>query len=106
MAKYLFQASYTAEGVRGLMKDGGSKRKAVIEATCKSLGGRLEVFYHAFGDTDVFAIVDLPDNASTAAASLAVTASGAATVRTTVLMTPEEMDQAVRKTVGYQPPGR
>jgi len=106
MPKYLIQASYTAEGVQGLLKDGGSKRKAAAEQAIKGLGGRLEVFYFAFGDTDVFAIADAPDNMSAAAVSLAVTASGAVHAKTTVLMTPEEMDQATKRSVSYRPPGK
>src|SRR5207247_4711903 len=106
MPKYLIQASDTAEGVQGLLKDGGSKRRAAAEQAIKGLGGRLEAFYFAFGDTDVFAIADAPDNMSAAAVSLVVTASGAVHARTTVLMTPEEMDQATQKSVSYRPPGR
>jgi uncharacterized protein with GYD domain len=106
MPKYLIQASYTAEGIRGLMKDGGSKRRAAAEAAVKGVGGKLEVFYFAFGETDVYAIADVPDNASAAAISLAVTGSGAVNARTTVLMTPEDMDQATKKTISYGPPGR
>ena len=105
MPKYLIQASYTPEGVKGLLKDGGSKRRAAAAAAGKGLGGNLEVFYFAFGDTDVFAIADAPDNLSAAAVSLAVTASGAVHAKTTVLLTPEEMDQAAKKTVSYRPPG-
>lgn len=105
MPKYLIQASYTAEGIRGLMKDGGSQRRAAAEAALKGVGGRLESFYFAFGKTDVFAVVDVPDNASAAAVSLAVSASGAVQVQTTVLMTPEEMDQAAKKMINYRPPG-
>jgi uncharacterized protein with GYD domain len=88
------------------MKDGGSKRRAAAEAAVKGVGGKLEVFYFAFGETDVYAIADVPDNASAAAISLAVTGSGAVNARTTVLMTPEEMDQATKKTISYGPPGR
>lgn len=106
MPKYLIQASYTRDGVQGLLKDGGSKRKAAAEQAIKGLGGTLEVFYFAFGDTDVFAIADAPDNLSVAAISLAVSASGAVQTKTTVLMTPEEMDQATKKSVSYRPPGR
>jgi uncharacterized protein with GYD domain len=106
MAKYLFMASYTVEGAKGVLKDGGTKRRAAIEQVAKSLGGKLEAFYYAFGDTDAYVIVDLPDHASTAAASLAVAASGAARVKTVVLMTPEEMDQATKKSAGYRPPGQ
>lgn len=105
MPKYLIQASYTAEGAKGLLKDGGSRRRAVAEEAVKSLGGRMEAFYFAFGETDAFAIADMPDNASAAAVSLAVTASGAVQVKTTVLITPEEMDQATKKTISYRPPG-
>lgn len=106
MPKYLIQASYTTEGIKGLMKDGGSKRRAAAESTMKGVGGKLEAFYFAFGETDVYAIADVPDNASAAAVALAVTGSGAVTARTTVLMTPEEMDQATKKTINYRPPGR
>ena len=106
MPKYLIQASYTAEGTKGLLKEGGSQRRATAQEALKSVGGRLDAFYYAFGETDVFAIADVPDNVSAAALSLAVSASGALNTRMTVLLTPEEIDQAARKTVGYRPPGR
>ena len=106
MPKYLFQASYTTDGVKGLLKDGGSKRRAAVEEALKGLGGRLDSLYFAFGETDVFAIVDVPDHATTAALALTVSASGAVHVKTTVLMTPEEVDQAARKTVRYRAPGQ
>lgn len=107
MAKYLITASYSVEGTKGLIKDGGSKRRAAAEQVIKALGGSLEAFYFAFGDTDVYVIADVPDNVSTAAASLTINASGAVAVKTTVLITPEEMDQATKKaaTVSYRPPG-
>lgn len=105
MPKYLFEASYTAEGAKGVIRDGGSKRRAAVEALAKGLGGRIEAFYFTYGDTDAFVIMDLPDSASATAASLTVAASGAGRVKTTVLVTPEEMDQAVKKTVHYRPPG-
>lgn len=105
MPKYLFQGSYTIEGAKGLLKDGGSKRRAAIEEMIKGLGGKLETFYFAFGETDAFGIADVPDNVSATAVSLAIGASGAARVKTTVLVTPEEMDQAAKKTVQYRPPG-
>ncbi len=105
MAKYLFQGSYSVDGVKGLLKDGGSKRRAAAEQVAKSVGGRLEAFYFAFGGDDVVGILDLPDNASAAAASLVVSAAGAFRFRTTVLLTPEEMDQATKKSVSYTPPG-
>jgi uncharacterized protein with GYD domain len=105
MPKYLFEASYTTEGVKGLIKDGGSKRRAAVDALVKGLGGRVEAFYFAYGDSDVYVIVDLPDSASATAVSLAVGASGAVRAKTIVLITPEEVDQAVKKTVQYRPPG-
>jgi uncharacterized protein with GYD domain len=105
MPKYLFEASYTQEGAKGLIKDGGSKRRAAVESVVKGLGGRVEAFYFAYGDADVFAIVDLPDSASATAVSLTVAASGAVRAKTIVLITPEEVDQAVKKTVNYRPPG-
>ncbi|MBI4465588.1 MAG: GYD domain-containing protein [Acidobacteria bacterium] len=105
MPKYLWQVSYAAEGTRGVLSDGGSKRRAVAADALKAVGGKLEVFYFAFGDSDAFLIADMPDNVSVAAASMAVNASGAVQVKTTVLLTPEEMDAATKKTVRYSPPG-
>lgn len=105
MPKYLFEASYTLEGVKGLVKDGGSKRRAAVEALTKELGGRVEAFYFAYGKHDAYVIVDLPDSASATAVSLAVAASGAVQLRTIVLITPEEVDHAVKKTVHYRAPG-
>ena len=106
MAKYLLQASYTAEGAKGLLKDGGSKRRAAAKTLVESLGGKIECLYFAFGKTDVVAIVDMPDSASAAAASLTIGASGALTGRLTVLLTPEEIDQATKKSAKYTPPGK
>ena len=106
MPKYLAHASYTVEGLNGLLKDGGTKRREVIEQLAKGLGGTLEAFYYAFGDDDVFAILDFPDNVSAMAVSMAINASGGATVKTTVLLTPEDVDQATKKTVDYRPPGQ
>ena len=106
MAKYMLQVSYTAEGFKGLMKDGGSKRKAAATALVESLGGKLESFYYAFGDCDVFTVVDMPDSATAAAGSLILAGSGAVTTRTTPLLTVEEIDAAVKKSGSYTPPGR
>jgi uncharacterized protein with GYD domain len=106
MSKYLFQASYTGEGLKGLLKEGGTSRRQAVEKTIEGLGGTLEAFYYAFGYTDVYAIAELPDNVSTAAFALIVNAAGTAKVNTTVLMTPEEVDQAVKKGVDYRPPGQ
>ena len=106
MPKYLSIASYTAEGAKGLLKEGGSARRAVVEKLIESAGGRLEAFYFVFGENDVYSLADLPDHASAAAAALAVTASGGARVKTIVLLTPEEVDQAAQKTVQFRPPGQ
>ena len=106
MPKYLIQASYTGDGTKGLMKEGGSKRRAAVEANVKSAGGTLEAFYFAFGESDAFIIADLPDNATAAALSMAVNASGAVNLKTHVLLTPEEVDQATKKTVKYRAPGK
>ncbi len=105
MPKYFFQASYTAEGTKGLLKEGGSKRRAMVEGVLKGLGGKLESFYYAFGETDVLGVMDMPDHVSIAALSLAVNASGAVNLKVTVLLTPEEIDQATKKSVHYRPPG-
>ncbi|RPI57402.1 MAG: GYD domain-containing protein [Acidobacteria bacterium] len=106
MPKYLVLASYTAEGLKGVLKDGGSKRRQAAEAALKSVGGTVDAFYFAFGDTDAYLIVDAPDNATVAAAQLAIGATGAVNTKTVVLLTPEEIDQATKKGIIYQPPGR
>ena len=105
MAKYLLQASYTAAGTQGLLKEGGTSRRSTVEQVIRGMGGTLDAFYYAFGDDDVFVIADLPDHASATAVSLAVNGSGAVTAKITVLITPEEVDEATKKTVGYRPPG-
>jgi uncharacterized protein with GYD domain len=106
MPKYLFQATYIGEGLKGLLTEGGSKRRETVEQTLKGMGGTLEAFYYAFGEDDVFAIVDLPDNVSTAAFALTANRSGAVRVKTTVLLTPEEVDQVTKKSIDYRPPGQ
>jgi uncharacterized protein with GYD domain len=106
MPKYMFQASYTVEGTKGLLKDGGSARRTAIESLFKSAGGKLESIYYAFGEDDLYLIGDFPDAASAASISLTVGGSGAARVRTVALLTTEEIDQAVKKSVNYKPPGK
>jgi uncharacterized protein with GYD domain len=105
MAKYLIEASYTVEGVKGVQSAGGSSRRDAIAALAESAGGQLESFYFAFGERDVYTVVDLPDNESATAVALTVNASGAVTVRTTVLVTPEEVDAAAKRSVEYRAPG-
>ena len=105
MPKYLFKASYTTEGIKGAIKDGGTARKKSATHLFESLGGSVESFYFAFGDADVYVIADLPDNVSAAAGATAVSATGAVSVSTTVLLTAAELDEAFAKTVEYRPPG-
>ncbi|MGH9178671.1 MAG: GYD domain-containing protein [Acidimicrobiales bacterium] len=105
MPKYLIVASYTAAGVKGVVAKGGSARRSAVEKMAADMGGQVESFHFGFGDGDAYVVVDLPDNTSAAAVSLAVGASGMATVKTTVLMTPEEVDRAAATTVNYLPPG-
>ena len=106
MPKYLLEVTYTAEGAKGLLKDGGSRRRAAAQTAIEGLGGRIEAFYYAFGEHDVVVIADLPDAASAAAASINLAASGGVTSRTTVLLTTEEIDAAVKKSTPYTAPGR
>jgi uncharacterized protein with GYD domain len=106
MPKFLLTASYTVDGVKGLMKEGGTSRRNAAEAAIKSAGGTMEGFYFAFGDDDAVVIFDAPDNATAVAASVTINASGAVRTKTVVLLTPEEMDQATKKKVSYRAPGQ
>jgi len=105
MTRYLLRVSYTTDGVRGLLKEGGSSRRAMVDGMIGGLGGTLEAFYYAFGPDDVYVIAELPDNVTAAAVSLAVTAAGAARSSVVVLLSPEEVDAATKKTVAYRAPG-
>jgi uncharacterized protein with GYD domain len=105
MPKYLIQASYVGDGVQGLRKEGGSSRRSVVEKACASVGGSLDAFYYAFGKDDVVAIMDLPDNVTAAGIALLVGSSGKVAIRTTVLLTPEDVDAAVKVGGDYKPPG-
>ncbi len=105
MPKYLVQASYAGDGVQGLRKEGGSARRAAVEKVCSSVGGTLDAFYYAFGDTDVVSIIDLPDNVTAAGVALLIAASGKVDIKTTILLTPEEVDAAVKVGADYRPPG-
>jgi uncharacterized protein with GYD domain len=105
MAKYLVEASYTREGVAGVQAKGGSSRRDAVAEMAAGLGGKVESFYFGFGERDAYVVVELPDNEAAAAVALAVNASGGATVRTTVLLTPEQVDEAAKRSVDYRPPG-
>ena len=104
MPKYLWKVSYTKVGVRGVAQEGASSRREAVRNAVEGLGGTLEAMYYAFGDADVYAIGELPDNESAAALALAVNGSEGITVQTVVLMTPEEFDQARAKEVSFRPP--
>jgi len=105
MAKLLITGKYTAEGAKGLIKEGGSKRKAAVEKAVKGLGGKLESIYYAYGDSDVYVIVDMPDIMSGLALSLVVNASGAVHINTIPLITVEDVDAACKKSVDYRAAG-
>jgi len=105
MPKYLVSVSYSAEGAKGLRQDGGTKRRQVATNAVESLGGKVEAFYFSFGEHDAIIIADMPDAASAAAVSLAVSSTGAARLTTTALITPEEMDHAAGKKAAYKAPG-
>ncbi|MGA2937240.1 MAG: GYD domain-containing protein [Syntrophobacteraceae bacterium] len=106
MPKYLAQGNYVGDGLKGLLKDGGSGRRAAVEKLFKSLGGTVESWYYTFGEYDFLGIMDVPDNVTLASIALTVRSSGLVTVKTTVLMTPEEMDEAVKKSPVYRAPGQ
>lgn len=106
MPKYLNQARYTTEGIQGIVKDSASGRRADVQTAVTGLGGKVEVFYYAFGDDDVVAILDLPNNTKAAALSLSSSGSGAVRVRTTPLLTVEEVDQALEIKLQYRAPGK
>lgn len=105
MPKFLIEASYTTEGVKGVQSGGGSSRRDAVAKLAESVGGSLESFHFGFGEADAYVIVDLPDNEAATAVALTVNASSAVTAKTTVLLTPEEVDAAAERSVDYRPPG-
>jgi uncharacterized protein with GYD domain len=105
MPKYLIQATYTADGIKGVLREGGTARRQAVERMAESVGGQVEQMYFAFGENDVYLIVDMPSNAASAGVGLRVSASGAVRTKTVVLLTAEEIDEAARLEVDYAPPG-
>lgn len=105
MPKFLSMGSYTAEGLKGVLSEGGSSRREAVQRLIESLGGKLETFYFAFGGNDFFIVYDMPDNVSSAAGAMLVNGSGAVRATTVVLLTPEEVDEATKKSGEYRPPG-
>ena len=105
MHKYLFYGSYTPEGYKGLLNEGGSERISVAQRALQSVGGSLEAFYYSNGEEDFYIIVNLPDNVKSTAITLAGNSSGTFRIRAVALLTPEEMDEAVKLKVNFRPPG-
>jgi uncharacterized protein with GYD domain len=103
--RYLVKASYTTEGAKGVQSAGGTSRRDAVAKMAEGLGGRLESFYFAFGETDAYVVLDLPDNRSAAAASIAVNTAGGAASEVVVLLTPEDVDEAAKLSVDYRAPG-
>jgi uncharacterized protein with GYD domain len=106
MASYLVTASYSPEGVKGVLKSGGTAREDAVNKAVQGLGGKMHSFHFAFGDEDAIVIVELPDNVAAAALGLAVSSTGLASVKTIVLLTPAEIDEAAKRQVAYTPPGK
>lgn len=106
MSKFMVKASYTVEGTKGLLKAGGTSRKENVGKMIAAAGGKLEAFYFAFGEKDVYAIIDMPDAESATAVSLTINASGYVNTSLVVLITPEQVDKAVKKSVNYTVPGK
>ncbi|HJW74141.1 MAG TPA: GYD domain-containing protein [Thermoleophilia bacterium] len=105
MPKYLIVATYSAEGVKGVLREGGSARRSLIADIAKNLDGELEAFYFAFGEKDVYSIVDLPDNMTAAAMAMNISAAGLVRAVVTPLLTPEEIDKSARTKMWFRPPG-
>jgi uncharacterized protein with GYD domain len=105
MPKYLIEGSYSAQGAEGVRTKGGSARRDTVAEMVSGLGGEMESFYFAFGASDVYVTVDMPDNEAAAAVALAVNATGGVAIKTVVLLTPEEVDAAAERSVNYRPPG-
>ncbi len=105
MPKYLVHASYSVDGTKGLIQEGGTSRRATVDQLISGMGGKIESFYFTFGDSDVVVIADMPDEEAMTALALAINASGAVTIKTTVLITPEQVDEAAKRTVAYRHPG-
>ena len=106
MPKYLYHGSYTDKGLKGLLKDGGSKRVKVTKKAIESLGGKMEAYYFALGGSDFFIILEAPDNVAAITGSMVANASGTVKVSITALVTPEEVDLAAKQTMKWSPPGK
>jgi len=106
MPRFLILANYTQEGLRGLIKEGGTARSEAVRKAVEGAGGKMECFYYAFGDNDVVSIAELPDNVTAVALNMAIGSTGLATIRVLPLMTGADIDKAAKKTIGYRGPGQ
>lgn len=106
MPKYLTLGSYTLDGVKGVLKEGGTGRRKAVTSAVEALGGKVEAFYFAFGENDVVVITEAPDNVSIAALLIGIASTGTVNLKTTVLLTPEELDQATKRTVAFRAAGQ
>lgn len=105
MSKYLWKVNYTTPGMQGVIKEGGNARRNAAEKAIQSVGGHLDSFYYAFGDTDLYGIADFPDAAACASAAMHITAAGGVTIETTVLLSADDIDRASDMEMDYRPPG-
>jgi uncharacterized protein with GYD domain len=105
MPKYMFTGSFTQQGGKGVLAEGGTARVKAVSDLMASLGGSLESYHFAFGGDDYVIIADLPDNAAAAAGAMRVSTSGAVSNRTVVLLTPEEIDAVAKLSPAYRAPG-
>ena len=105
MPKYMIVATYSADGIKGVLREGGSARQTLIADIAKNLGGSLDAFYFAFGEDDVYSIVDLPDNVTAAAMAMNISAAGLVRCEVKVLLSPEEIDKSARTRMWFRPPG-
>ena len=105
MTKYLFEANYVGDGIKGLLREGGTRRREAVVEALKSAGGTLECFYYAFGETDALGVFEIPNQADAAALSLLINSTGTVSMHLTPLMTPEDLDEAAQKTPSYRAPG-
>ena len=106
MPKYLSMGTYTVDGIKGVLKEGGTGRRKAVQSAIEAMGGKLEAYYFAFGESDVVVISDVPDNVTAAALAIGIGSSGTVSLKTTVLLTPEEVDQATKKTISFRPAGQ
>ena len=106
MKKFLIKGTYNSDGAKGLIQEGGSGRRTAVEKMLEGMGGKLESFYYAFGEDDVYLIVELPDDISAVAVGLTVNAAGLVKISMTVLLTAADIDAASKKSVSYRAPGK